>query len=299
MQQSWMTSGWDYRFYTDDMCRTYIGLNYPKRFLESYDAIVPGAFKADLFRLLVLFKDGGIYSDIDVHLDANLDQFITQDLALFFPRDVPLDYWPNSNYCIWNGLLGAAPGNPIIAKAIEDVINTISNRIDYLDIEQSLCRQNRDSAIWKLRTLPVLLLTGPCRLGMSVNTAIGRTDILQGFDLGWLNTSMLSSWHQSTNNIHWGDALVLLSDRNDLGELRFTDIDRNLLIASSNQNKLSKTPIRDSSIQQQEQASKITKKESIHYSKSESDIVGEYNTYVDQLCSGEDIRIQITHSYIT
>ena len=87
--------------------------------------------------------------------------------------------------------------------------------------------------------------------------------------------------------------LLLLADRYDLGELRFTDINRNLLIASSNQNKIARMPI--PSLDKAE----MKKKTSIHYSKSESDIVGEYGTYRDKIPSNEMIQIRIAHSYFS
>lgn len=289
MQNSWRSSGWDYRFYTDDECEKYIERNYPQRFADAYAAIIPGAFKADLFRLLVLFKDGGIYSDFDVQLDADLDNFVTKDLSFFVPRDVPLDYWPNSNYCLWNGLLGAAPGNPIIAKAIEDVLTTVLNRADYYDVEGSLCARDRGTSIWKLRTLPILILTGPCALGMSVHAALGSEDLLVGHDLGWLRTENVAARHEPPDHF-WGYALTLLVDRYDLGELRFTDVDRNLLVASSNQNRVAKSPIAF--------ASEKPALPPVHYSKSETDIVGEFGMYKNDQTASERVRLLISHEYI-
>jgi len=289
LQHSWKASGWDYRFYTDDDCNDFIKKHYPERFVDAYDALLPGAFKADFFRLLVLFKHGGVYADIDVQLDADLDSFITKDLSFFVPRDVPLDYWPDSNYCLWNGLLGSAPGNPIIAKAIEDVVTTVLNRVDYYDIEGGLCSQDASAEIWKLRTLPILILTGPCALGMSLNAALGSDSLLKGHDLGWLRTINISAGHEPPDH-YWGNALTLLADRYDLGELRFTDIDRNLLIASTNQDMIATSPI-DVDMEQ-------PKKTLVHYSKSESDIVGEFGTYKNDLSANEQVRLLITHEYI-
>jgi len=291
LQHSWKASGWDYRFYTDDDCRKFIEKFYPKRFVDAYDAIIPGAFKADFFRLLVLFKHGGVYADVDVQLDADLDSFITKDLSFFVPRDVPIDYWPDSNYCLWNGLLGVAPGHPILAKAIEDVVTTVLNRVDYYDIEGGLCSRDHNAEIWKLRTLPILILTGPCALGMSVNAALRNDNLLQGYELGWLQTANISARHEPSDH-YWGNALTLLADRYDLGELRFTDIDRNLLIASSNQDRIAKSPIDVMEIEQ------APKKTPIHYSKTESDIVGEFGTYSNSLSANEQVRLVITHEYV-
>jgi mannosyltransferase OCH1-like enzyme len=45
LQNSWRSSGWEYRFYTDKSARDYIVKNFPARFLDAFDALIPGAFK--------------------------------------------------------------------------------------------------------------------------------------------------------------------------------------------------------------------------------------------------------------
>jgi hypothetical protein len=45
LQNSWVNSGWDYRFYTDTDARKYIMSNFPDRFVRAFDAIIPGAYK--------------------------------------------------------------------------------------------------------------------------------------------------------------------------------------------------------------------------------------------------------------
>jgi hypothetical protein len=299
LQNSWKAAGWDYRFYTDAAARVYIQEHYPDRFVEAYDTILPGAFKADLFRLFVLLREGGIYADIDVQLDVNLDSFLTKNLSFFVPRDVAIDHWPRANYCLWNGLLGAAPGHPIIARAVQDLLNRILNRQDYYDMEGSVCRQNPEAEIWKLRSFPILLVTGPCALGISVNGALGRDNLVQGFDLGWLPEGAFPPVEENNDNdmlsdASWGDTLILSTDRFDLGELRFTDINRNLLIASSNQDLFAtKAPLRQSE-------SDAPIETPAHYSQSntKSDIVGEFGTYKDDQVVNERIRLQVIHTFV-
>ncbi len=57
---------WEYRFYTDDDILAYITTHFDARTLEAYQRINPvyGAAKADLFRYLVLYREGGVYLDI-------------------------------------------------------------------------------------------------------------------------------------------------------------------------------------------------------------------------------------------
>eukprot|EP00977_Amphora_coffeiformis_P024840 scaffold17318_cov169-Amphora_coffeaeformis.AAC.7 len=272
LQNSWKAMpGWEYRFYTDDDARGYIETHYPNLFVNAYDALIPGAFKADLFRLLVLLREGGVYADIDVQLDTDLDSFLAADISFFVPRDCPLDRWPNSNFCLWNGFMGSLPGHPILLQAVEDVMNHALNRMDYYDLEGALFQKDIGAEVWKLRSIPILLLTGPCALGTSVNKAAKIPNVLRGFPVGWLPEMK--------------GVLMLNTDRYDLGELRFTDLDRNILVASTNADALSREAIRHN-------LTSSSKKESVHYSKSESEIVGEHGVYKDDQTANKRIRLQ-------
>lgn len=84
---SWTASGWDYSFYTDEDAAKFLTENFPPEVREAYDALVPGAYKADLFRYCVLFIFGGVYSDVDVMLSADLDVLLEEDIGFMVPVD--------------------------------------------------------------------------------------------------------------------------------------------------------------------------------------------------------------------
>ena len=175
LQNTWKASGWEYRFYNDDSARQYIETNYPPRFVTAFDTLLPGAYKADLFRYLVLFQEGGIYVDVDVMLNTNLDTFFTPDLAFFAPIDA-VGSFADEQFCLWNGLLGSAPAHPILAKVIEWMVNLVSTRADMYDMERTVCELSGVDHIenWKVRTEPLLMLSGPCALGLALNYAVGN-----------------------------------------------------------------------------------------------------------------------------
>jgi hypothetical protein len=136
----------------------------------------------------VLLKDGGIYADVDVKLDINLDSFITPNLGFFTPQDLVAGHG-DGNYCLWNGLIGAAPGHAFLVSAVERTLNLVLNRGDYYDMEREACRYASDSGaieVWKLRALEILLLTGPCALGVSVNSALRKQSSVEIVNTGWL-----------------------------------------------------------------------------------------------------------------
>ena len=169
LQNAWRASGFEYRFYNDSEARSYIEKNFPLFFVDCYDSILPGAYKADLFRLLVLLKDGGIYADIDVQLETSLSSFLTSDMSLFIPRETIRDL-AGADYCLWNGLMGSTPGHPVIAKAVERLLESISTRADYFDIERYACKTDGpDTPLWKIRALTTLIVSGPCKLKMFFN----------------------------------------------------------------------------------------------------------------------------------
>jgi len=65
--------------------------------------LIPGAFKADLFRYCALLIHGGVYADVDIILESNLDQAIPPDVGFAVPMDEP-------QACLWQGFIAAAPG---------------------------------------------------------------------------------------------------------------------------------------------------------------------------------------------
>lgn len=87
MVESFKQSGWEYKFYTDDMAANFLATHFPPEVLEAYDMLRPGAFKADLFRYCVLLIHGGVYADVDIMLQSNLDITIAPDVGFMAPFD--------------------------------------------------------------------------------------------------------------------------------------------------------------------------------------------------------------------
>ena len=88
LSESWkQQSGWEYRFYNDDDAANFLSTHFPVEVKEAYDVLIPGAFKADLFRYCVLFIHGGVYADIDVMLTSKLEAVIDSDIGFMIPLD--------------------------------------------------------------------------------------------------------------------------------------------------------------------------------------------------------------------
>jgi hypothetical protein len=85
--QSFRFSGWEHRFYTDVESASFLDTHFPKEVREAYDTLLPGAFKADLFRYCVLLIYGGVYADVDIMLESFLDVSVGPDVGFMVPID--------------------------------------------------------------------------------------------------------------------------------------------------------------------------------------------------------------------
>ena len=136
--ESFRQSGWHYEFYDDDRAAQFLQAHFPPAVREAYDAILPGAFKADLFRYCVLLIMGGVYADMDIMLESNLDELIPSSVGFMTPQDTP-GMTLGHRHCLWNGFLAAAPGHPFLAQTVQNVVNHARNRYTSVDYDDMLC----------------------------------------------------------------------------------------------------------------------------------------------------------------
>jgi len=158
-------------------------------------------------------REGGVYADIDILLQTDLDELITPTMSFFIPRDAVAEF-AESPYCLWNGLMGSSPGHPFVVRATERVVNFVLNRADLNDLESDLCQYaGRDVEIWKTRSAPVLLMSGPCGMGVAVNEVLGRNP-LSKYDVGWMNWREQSDKKYSERSrLMFGDVMILVVSR--------------------------------------------------------------------------------------
>jgi hypothetical protein len=291
LQNSWKNSGWEYRFYNDMQAKQYILKNFPPRFVDAFDALIPGAYKADLFRYLVLMKEGGVYADVDIMLDTTLDTFITPSMSFFAPRDVVGEY-AGEPFCLWNGLIGAAPGHPFIVRAVERLVNLILERSDLYDMERDICRRvDEPVETWKIRAEPLLLFSGPCALGVAANEARGRPS-LEAFDTGWLGLENLGYGGKQDH----GDALILVGDKFDAGAFRISDPERDFVVASTELPGLVKKARNPANPTEGEKRRQVLRKKPLpHYSTSArgTTVWGSKNIYKDDLVTNERLHFHV------
>lgn len=130
---------WDYRFYDDADIKAYIVDAYGGEFLDYFEALNPkyAAARADLFRYLLMYREGGVYLDIKSHASKPLNEVIRPSDRFLLSQwrngpDSPVAMWgvhselkdvDGGEFQQW--FIAAAPGHPFLKATIEAVLGNI------------------------------------------------------------------------------------------------------------------------------------------------------------------------------
>ena len=104
----------NYQLFDDTDCYNFIRDNFDASVLNAFNKLIPGAYKADLWRYCILYKLGGIYLDIK-YIPANKFRFIHLTEAEHWVLDA-------DKYGIYNALMVCKAGNPILLSAINKIV---------------------------------------------------------------------------------------------------------------------------------------------------------------------------------
>lgn len=110
-----------HHLYDDADCREFIEANFPQDVVEAYDTLIPGAYKADLWRYCILYKRGGIYIDHKYHT-ANGFHLIALTDKDYLVRDIS-----ESGGGIYNAFMVMAPNHPTLLECIHAVVENVKN----------------------------------------------------------------------------------------------------------------------------------------------------------------------------
>jgi hypothetical protein len=150
--------GFKYYLYDDADCRAFIEANFDPEVLAAYDKLIPGAYKADLWRYCVLYKNGGIYLDIKfmcepgfslMEMTADNETFVLDRPApnIILPLQQELQElqspnyynhlkeitskeptWKNGQIGLYNAVIASVPNNPILYECIQEVVKNVTNK---------------------------------------------------------------------------------------------------------------------------------------------------------------------------
>lgn len=115
---------YDIKLYDDGMISSFLMEEYGELYKNIFDYLKDGPIKADFWRLCILYKNGGIYSDIDNMPFVPLSVFIEKDID-FVTCSSYWHYTFNPNFIISN------KENIILKKCIGWYVNKYNNNHPY------------------------------------------------------------------------------------------------------------------------------------------------------------------------
>ena len=106
--------------FDDNECYQFINTYFGPDVSRAYNSLVPGAYKADLWRYCVLFVHGGIYLDVKY---TNIDNFKLIELT-------EKEHWclDANDKDVYNAILVCKPKNEILLKAIKQIVENVKNK---------------------------------------------------------------------------------------------------------------------------------------------------------------------------
>lgn len=112
-----LSADFEHRFLDTGARAEYVRRNAPPRVAAAYGRLTDGAAQADLWRLVALYKEGGVYLDIDATLVKPLSEILAGRDAVYL--------WDRRRFS--NFFLATVPGNPVFAEFIERVVDGIEH----------------------------------------------------------------------------------------------------------------------------------------------------------------------------
>ena len=108
----------EFIFMDDDDCIEFIKNNFDNETFKAYMSLPLGIMKADFWRIAIIYINGGIYADLDVEMNVNINDLIGEEQEEFFIND----YGSTGNF-----IFAAKPKHPILKDVLDDMVNLSSN----------------------------------------------------------------------------------------------------------------------------------------------------------------------------
>ena len=117
---SWsVNDGWERFFKNDKEINKFIRVNFPRLF-RVYRTLPFGVMKADIWRYCVIYKHGGLYTDLDTSCVKKLDDWIPKDAQFVVSGEKHTEL-----FCQWT--FYAAPNCYIMKRMVNFLFKRLNN----------------------------------------------------------------------------------------------------------------------------------------------------------------------------
>lgn len=124
---------YEYYFFDDNDIYEYILNNCSQYVFECFQSLIPGAYKADFFRYIILNKIGGVYFDCKLVSKKCLDEIIDEHDSFICCKDRKFK-------ALYNAIIITIPNHIILIETIIEMCNRILKiKKDKINIDKYLC----------------------------------------------------------------------------------------------------------------------------------------------------------------
>ena len=118
---SWMEMNkeYSYTYFDEEEMVNFIEDNYSEKYIRTFYKINAGAGRADFFRYLYLYKNGGVWIDVTIVPYISLREFIKNDTEMVLVHDVECNN-------IYNALMGFPSGHELLKKCIKKCMSNVN-----------------------------------------------------------------------------------------------------------------------------------------------------------------------------
>lgn len=116
-----LNSEYEYRLFDDRDMLLFIEQNYDSTVVDAFNSLTIGGAKADFWRYLILYKNGGVYLDIDSMIVGSLNELVSDDGCCVISRE--------NNFGLFvQWCLMFTPNHLILKNCIESCVENIANK---------------------------------------------------------------------------------------------------------------------------------------------------------------------------
>lgn len=119
----------DYWFWDDQACDNLVAQFGPLLY-DAYSSLIPGAFRADVWRVCVLYAYGGVYMDMDIVPLLSIDQLISKSDDMVLAQDLS---GRNGEVRVWNAVMACSPEQEMWRAYMSLVLRRIAFPISQRD----------------------------------------------------------------------------------------------------------------------------------------------------------------------
>lgn len=121
-------STFTHNLFDDDECKQFILKYFDNDMCDAFVNIIPGAYKADIWRYCVLYIHGGIYLDIKFEPvgDFNFNALLDNE---HFCKDRDGEHWIKDGFGIYNAIMITYPRNKLLLLALKKIVYNYKNNI--------------------------------------------------------------------------------------------------------------------------------------------------------------------------